>query len=316
MELNIRTCVAAGVVLLSVLWAQDKPPARRSGGGQQQAIIGWAPKKPAGWVAPNKPHTKLAEVLAKHKAQKDWTQTIVSDDYLHADLIQMAPGGKTQRRFHPDTREWWVVWDGQIKFNIEGQEPFIASKGYLVQVPYRNVYSMETVGDKPSLRFEVNIANARTMYPVDETPPRTPGITFVRVRLPGKGKYDQGNKPYLDFNAMLAGTEKQRRFIADDRAVGNVILGYAKDLPPTTDADKGHFHEECSEFWFILAGKVEYKLETVGMILADEGDVVYAPRQMWHRPRWAGDGPSCRLAMNGYQDIGHLFEATDSTGGQ
>ena len=35
---------------------------------------------------------------------------------------------------------------GQIRFHIQGQEPFVASKGWLVQVPYRNVYWMETVG--------------------------------------------------------------------------------------------------------------------------------------------------------------------------
>ena len=77
----------------------------------------------------------------------------------------MAPGAKTPRRFRPDTRAWWIVQDGQIRFTIEGQEPFVASKGYLVQVPYRTVYSLETVGDKPSLRLEVNIAGAQTMYP-------------------------------------------------------------------------------------------------------------------------------------------------------
>jgi len=174
---------------------------------------------------------------------------------------------------------------------------------------------METIGDKPSLRVEVNIANARTMYPVDMTPPKIPGTEFVKVRIGGKGTYDQGNKPYLDFNAMVEGTEKQRRFIADDRAVANVILGSAKDLPPATDADKGHFHEECAEFWLILLGKMEYKLEGAGTIIADEGDIVYAPRQTWHRPRFYGDGQACRLAMNGYQNIGHAFQPTDETGG-
>ena len=73
---------------------------------------------------------------------------------------QMPPGEKTARRMHPDTREWWIVEDGQIQFNIDGQESFIAKKGYLVQVPFRTFYSMETIGDKPSLRVEVNIANA------------------------------------------------------------------------------------------------------------------------------------------------------------
>ena len=54
---------------------------------------------------------------------------------------------------------------------------------------------------------------------------------------------------------------------------------------------------------------MEYKLEGAGMIYADQGDIVYAPRMHWHRPRFSGNGPACRLAMNGFQDIAHMFEA-------
>jgi mannose-6-phosphate isomerase-like protein (cupin superfamily) len=277
--------------------------------------VSWAPKpiKLTPWVAPNKPLWKLSEILASHKGHKSWSLTVVSDNYLHADYIQMAAGEKTPRRMHPDTREWWVIQDGQIRFSIDGQEPFVASKGYLVQVPYRTFYSMETVGDAPSLRFEVNIAGAKTNYPADEEPPKLAGFEFIKTTIAGKGKYDQGNKPWLDFNAVVAGTEKQRRFIADDRAVSNIIYGDATKQRPAADSDLGHFHEECAEFWFILLGKMEYKLEGAGMIVADQGDIVYAPVMHWHRPRFAGDGPACRLAMNGYQDIGHLFQVKNES---
>ena len=194
---------------------------------QQDSRLAWAPvpTAPAVWVAPNRPIWKLADLLAQHKGQADWTQTVVSDALLHADYISMAPGEKTPRRFHPDTRAWWIVQDGQIRFDIEGQQPFVASKGFLVQVPYRTAYSMETIGDKPSLRLEVNIAGAQTMYPIDQKPVPLDGTKFVKVRIEGGGKYEHGNKPYIDFNAVVAGTEKQRRFIADDRAVANIILG-------------------------------------------------------------------------------------------
>lgn len=271
----------------------------------------WSPKatKLTGWTAPHKPLTKLADVLAAHKGKANWSQVIVDDEHLHAEYIQMAPGQSTRRRMHPDTRIWWVIQSGQIRFTIDGQEPFVASKGYLVQVPYRNMYKMETVGDQPSLRFEVNIAKAKTQYPVDEKAPDVPGYEFVKTTVAGKGKYEGGNRPWIDFNAVVAGTESQRRFIADDRAVSNIIFGDATKQPPVDEANKGHFHPECAEFWFILYGKMEYKLEGAGMIYADQGDIVYAPRMHWHRPRFAGNGNAARLAMNGYQDISHLFEA-------
>src|SRR5580658_10068996 len=166
---------------------------------QQPETLAWAPQpvQLTGWVAPNKPIWKLSELLAKHKGEQNWTETVVSDTSLHADYISMAPGMKTKRMFHPDTREWWIVQDGQIRFNIEGQEPFVASKGYMVQVPYRNVYSMETVGDKPSLRFEVNVAGATKDYPVDEKPPAMPGREYIKITVGGKAKYENGNNPFF-----------------------------------------------------------------------------------------------------------------------
>jgi mannose-6-phosphate isomerase-like protein (cupin superfamily) len=282
------------------------PPA---GGGRQ---LVWAPKaiKPGGWNAPHKPHTKVADIVAKHKGQADWTESIVDDETLHADYVSMAPGKKTPKRMNADTREWWVVQDGQIRFTIDGQEPFVASKGYLVQVPYRTMYTMETVGDKPSLRFEVNIARATKMYSMDEKPATAPsGTQFQQVSIPGKGAYAEGNKPFVDFNAVAAGTDPTRRFINDDRAVANIILG--RGIPPPPLTDKGHFHEESSEFWFILLGKIRYNIEGLSVFEADQGDIVYVPKQRWHLASFGGDGPSCRLAMNGYTDLGHSFEVIE-----
>jgi mannose-6-phosphate isomerase-like protein (cupin superfamily) len=302
--MKITFVLAAFLVLgLSLLRSQSPAPPQ----------LVWAPKpvKLTEWVAPNKPHWKLSQILADHKGQPNWRQAIVSDEFLHAEYIQMAPGGKTPRHAHPDTREWWVVQDGQIRFSIDGQEPFVASKGYMVQVPYRTFYSMETVGDKPSLRLEVNIANARNMYPADEKPPSLDGYQFLKTTVAGRGKYDQGNKPWFDFNAVVAGTEKQRRFIADDRAVSNIIIGNEKDLPKLQPGDKGHFHGECPEFWLIMLGNISYRMEGIPDIVADPGDIVYAPRGRWHLARFSGNQLSCRLAMNGYQDIGHFFEPKD-----
>ncbi len=132
--------------------------------GQGGRIDAWAPmpEKPSPFVPPHKPLTKLSDILAKHKGQQDWSEVIVNDNLFHGSYISMAPGAKTPRRFQQDNRAFWIVQDGQIRFTIEGVEPFVASKGFLVQVPKRLVYSMETVGDVPSLRFEVLMANSQT----------------------------------------------------------------------------------------------------------------------------------------------------------
>jgi len=307
--------VVAGFAIVSAQEAPQAPARGGRGGGrgagpQEQFVLAPKAAKLSEYVAPHKAHTKLSEVLAKHKGRADWTEPVVDDDNLHADYISMAPGQKTPRRMNADTREWWVIQDGQIRFTIDGQEPFVASKGYLVQVPYRTMYMMETVGDRPSLRFEVNIAKARKMYPMDVKPVPVAGFNFVPVRLPGKGTYDEGNKPFVDFNAVVAGTDKTRRFVHDDRAVANIILGPGIAPPPLTN--KGHFHPESGEFWFILLNKIRYNIEGLPVFEADQGDIVYVPKMRFHLASFAGTGPSCRLAMNGFTELSHSYEAQNA----
>jgi quercetin dioxygenase-like cupin family protein len=294
-----------------ILFALVLLPALTLRGQQRGETLVWAPKpiKANPWVAPNKPHWKLSELLASHKSQASWKETVVSDDLLHADYIQMAPATKTPRKFHPDNRAWWIVQDGQVRFSIDGQQPILASKGFLIQVPYRNIYSIEVVGDKPALFLEVTAANAQTMYPIDETPTPVPGMEFVKVRISGKGNYDEINKPFLDFNAIVAGTQRNPgRFVVDDRLFANIIRGTPQADNPK---DKGHFHEVSAEFWLVMEGTIEYKIEGLETFNATQGDVVYVPRQLWHRAHHGGTGSSTRLAMNGYPDMLHNYQPTE-----
>ncbi|MDQ6666163.1 MAG: cupin domain-containing protein [Acidobacteriota bacterium] len=282
------------------------------------SIEAWAPKPldPVKYVPPNKPITRLPDLLAKHKGEASWQEPIVRDDHIWADYIQSAPGEQVSRRFHPDTREWWVVMDGQIRFEIEGRPRFIASKGAMVQVPMQTIYSMETAGDKPSLRFQANIAKAKTLYPKDVEPPKMLGWEWLSVRMSRTpGIYDKGNKPVVTFDELAKGFEGHGpspfyRVVMDDRAVANFIYGHASDLPPLNPKDRGHYHPECAEFWLIMAGQIRYPIENQGVIIADVGDVVYVPPFTFHAPRFWGDGASCRLAMNGYANIAHLFESS------
>ena len=58
----------------------------------------WAPKYEAAKYPPgHKPHTKLADLIAKNKGQANWSEVIVNDDHLHSEYIQSAPGTKVSR---------------------------------------------------------------------------------------------------------------------------------------------------------------------------------------------------------------------------
>lgn len=278
----------------------------------------WAPKpvQPVQYRPPHRPHTKLADLRERHKGEQSWSEVIVDDDHLHAEYIRSAPGTRTPRRFHPDTRTWWFVMDGEIRCEIEGQEAFVARKGSMVQVPMQTLYSMETVGEKPSLRFHVGIARAKTFYPKDVEPPQLPGFTWLSVVLHRKpGPYEEGNQPHVNLYELAQRSENRDRnfvyrFVNDDRAVANVIYGYEKRLPPLNPKNRGHYHPECAEFWLIMAGQIRYPIENAGVVIAGEGDVVYVPVFTFHAPRFYGPGPSCRVAMNGYPNIAHVYESS------
>src|SRR5687768_2653273 len=63
----------------------------------------WAPKpvELTKYVAPHKPHTKLADLKAKYSGKKEWRQVIVDDEHLHGEYIYSPPGAKVFPRFHP-----------------------------------------------------------------------------------------------------------------------------------------------------------------------------------------------------------------------
>ena len=54
-----------------------------------------------------------------------------------------------------------------------------------------------------------------------------------------------------------------------------------------------------------------YTIEGLPTFVAEQGDIVYVPKQRWHLASFAGDGLSARLAMNGYPDLAHSFEANE-----
>jgi len=285
--------------------ASQRPPAP-----QATPLIMMSPKAtPPGWTGVHRPHTRLADVLARHNGQADWAETIVDDESLNAQWISMSPGKKTPRRMNGDTREWWIVQSGTLRFTVEGRESVVAGKGVMVQVPYRTLYQIESVGPEPALRFEGDVARARKLYPVDETPAPLPGFHYVKTRVDGgKGELDHQNRAVVDFNKVVSGEERGGAFVTDDRSFANIIVGRYQ---PPQPRNKGHYHEEGGEFWLVMLGHIRYNIEGLEPFEAEPGDVVYVPRQTWHLASNGGkEGErSCRLAMNGFPYQAHMYEA-------
>ena len=265
----------------------------------------WAPKpvKTPGYTGIHKPWIKLADLKAKHKGQSTWRELLVNDGRLTAEYISAAPGARVGRRFHPDTREWFAVVEGELRVEIEGQEPFTVTRGSLVNIPRQTIYSLETIGNGPSLRFAVNVAGAKTLYPQDvELPAPGPGTAWTQVRINRTpGRYDEFNQPHLNIHEAASKDEKYSggRVIRDDKSEMLVLYGHEKNMPPLDPADKGHFHAESAEFWLVFSGKIRYSFEGQQPFIASEGDVVYVPSSTWHATRYIGDN-ACRLSITEY----------------
>ena len=274
----------------------------------------WAPKptKMTPYTAPNRPHWKLSDVLAMHKGKTDWVQPIVRNKDQEGDYISMGAGQKTKQKMWPDDRIVFIVWDGSIKVSIDGYEPFVATKGFFVNVPFRHMYTLENVGGTPALRFEVRQTGATPIYPASETPDPAPGMTYTKVtEQPGPAKEKDSNPIYVDYMKEFNGTDKAYggKFVWDDHFTSNILRGKGAPVPP--DTNKGHFHIGWTEFWFIMEGHIGMKVEGEPYFVCDPGDVMTAAQGRWHR---AGDDPSApwstRVPFNPRPPILHNFEVT------
>ena len=262
-------------------------------GAQDEAWYAWSPKPDKlPNYGQNRPVTRLPAVLARHKGQARWSEQVVLTKRWDAKWIQAQPGDKTPVTYWGDDRVVWVVWSGQIRFSIEGQQPFVAGKGFLVQVPQRTRFSMETIGSEPSLRFEVTHAGIAPLLAGDQPKPADPpGQHYVKISTPTKPEgYDVINRPYVDFfkDVVAADPVKgpaQSRVVSDEASLVNIIRGAGVPTPPPTN--RGHFHLGHDEFWFILEGRVDYLIEDVGLRTAQAGDIVFVPPGRFHRASWA-----------------------------
>ena len=292
--------VMAGLSLIvaSDAFAQTQAQATAQPAGAKN-IVAWAakPAKLPPYVAPNKLVYRLADVLAAHKGKQSWQQHVFhSRDYDGA-WISMAPGEKTKTQFYADDRVFWVVQSGQMKVAIEGQEPFVASKHFLIQVPKRLQYSMEVVGNEPALRFEMRPAGESPSYPLSETPTPAKGVQYVQAVYSGHGNYDgKVNVPYVDFEKQVVqGGEKRNVWLRDDNNYVT-ILRTMKGVPTPPDNVRGHFHANFPEIWLIIEGTQQFLVEGEKLVTVSDGDLVAAPTGRYHRAMPFSEGPSTRLA--------------------
>lgn len=119
------------------------------------------------------------------------------------------------------------------------------------------------------------------MYPRGETPVPVAGKEFIEVTLPGRGRYDEKNRPYLDFfGVVVRAGRTPGMFLRADRLMAVPIRGHAILRPPNTEP--GHTHLNYGELWLILEGKTDLLIEGGPFFTADAGQLMYVPAGRVH----------------------------------
>ena len=285
----------------------------------------WVSKIEGGvYKAPMRPLWKLSDLKKMHAGQNNWSQQIILDPEQDATYNSAAPSTQFTARIHPDTPTVFVVVAGEMHFNVEGQQPFTATRGSVVNIMKTTIYSYDVAGAENALWVEVNPANYKTAYPAEGPQPEAGrGAKIVKVAFPHKAEPYSGINTlhYNTFDDGIAKCLPAGPRVVDDHIFVNPLIGFPNPAEnkcttitrgPATPNTKafdpkttfGHMHAGPAEWWIIQAGQISGKFENTGEFHAVEGDVLYAAPMTWHQMGVEGTtGPSIRLAMGGYNLI-------------
>jgi len=310
--ITLSTCLGLALIAGSqYIAAQDD-------GGERtppKPRLVWAakPVPPTAFEAPNKLIWRIADILAAHKGQATWREPVAKTRDFEITYVSMAPGEKTKRQFYADDRAFWWVYSGSMRVSLEGQQPFVATKGFLVQAAPRVEYAMETVGTEPVIYAMVTPSGQMPSYPIDETPATVKGWTYIQSRISETGGYDKDNVPYLDFEKdVVAKNAGSSNFVWDGHTSGHIIRGKGAPTPPPTNL--GHFHENMVEMWIVIEGDLDFLIEGEQLVTGTVGDVVQAPNERWHRASFHGTGMATRFAITPRNKEGQVHYMQPDTG--
>jgi mannose-6-phosphate isomerase-like protein (cupin superfamily) len=108
---------------------------------------------------PDRLHVNIEDLEAAHKGQSRWSEPSMRKNRVRGNFIyghkKDNPPEKPGERghFHADFAEFWIVLRGQLRWRIEGQEPFVAGEGDIVYAPPKTFHIPEFWGDGPSCRL-------------------------------------------------------------------------------------------------------------------------------------------------------------------
>ena len=102
-------------------------------------------------------HCISLEEIKKQYGPPPWGHRVVITDQMTGTVICQAPGHPNDKHYHIYD-EWWVVLEGEIHWEMEGQsEPVRAKVGDFVFAPKNHFHHIHVVGDKPAIRLAISV---------------------------------------------------------------------------------------------------------------------------------------------------------------
>ena len=95
--------------------------------------------------------------IKRRRGAPPWGEPVVLTDQMTGTVICQAPGTPNDRHYHLYD-EWWVVLEGEIQWEIEGQtDPVRTKAGDFVFVPRGHYHLISVKGDRPAIRLAVSV---------------------------------------------------------------------------------------------------------------------------------------------------------------
>lgn len=105
----------------------------------------------------------LADVKGK-MGSAPWSVRVVYTDHLSGVLICQNPGEGNRWHYHENEDECWVVFEGEIEWEVEGIGKARARKDDIVFVPRRHRHLITCVGTEPSIRFAIGMPDVKHIF--------------------------------------------------------------------------------------------------------------------------------------------------------
>jgi quercetin dioxygenase-like cupin family protein len=119
-----------------------------------------------------------------------------------------------------------------------------------------------------------------------------------------KSDFDHENLPLSDIDEILNKADNSiswcRRIVNTENNSATLI----SQLPG--EGNRLHYHPNWNEWWYIIRGEWEWEVEGEKMPVK-KGQMVFIPKNKWHKITAIGDNPAVRLAVS-RADVAHVYK--------